>query len=202
VSRTCTFGRGFSLNAYHSSVRVQVVGSPAVVGSFGFFELQVGCLDRGVLAEVGADELAVKRPVVLGVTRGVDADEALAGADEALESCLLVVVEHVARRRKKDDHVEHLEARVREDRRGVGRGESPARARGDVRECGLAVRNRIVVVARGFGKDEHGERSARSAGGSRRARRARRRGCRGITAARDEHHGRDRDDRAREPHAA
>ena len=57
----------------------------------------------GWLVELRAGELAVPRPVVLGVGGGVDADPAAARLDVALERVLLRVVEDVAGRAQEDD---------------------------------------------------------------------------------------------------
>ena len=67
-----------------------------------------------MIAEVGADEAAVPRPVVLRVRRRVDADPAATRVDVALERRLLDVVEHVARREQEDDGAVAREVRVAE----------------------------------------------------------------------------------------
>ena len=61
-----------------------------------------------MVAEV-ADHLAVPRPRVLGVGRGVDADEAAAGADVVLEGVLLLGGKDVAGGGEEDDGVEQGE---------------------------------------------------------------------------------------------
>ncbi len=58
--------------------------------------LDVGLLDSGVRGEVGADQVAVERPVVLRVRGRVDADEAAARSDVRLERRLLGLVQNVA----------------------------------------------------------------------------------------------------------
>ena len=68
-------------------------------------ELLADAGDARVVAEVGADEPAVPRPVVLGVRRGVNARVAAAGPDVALERGLLGGVEHVAGRAQEDHYV-------------------------------------------------------------------------------------------------
>ena len=65
--------------------------------------LDGGPLDPGVALEVGPDQFAVERPVVLGVGGGVDADEAAAAADVLLEGVLLRRVQDVAGGVEKDD---------------------------------------------------------------------------------------------------
>src|SRR5699024_1620641 len=60
---------------------------------------------RRVAGEVGADELAVPGPVVLGVARGVDAGVTAAVLDVSLEGGLLLIVEHVAGGGEPDDDV-------------------------------------------------------------------------------------------------
>src|SRR6478609_193913 len=76
------------------------------------FHDHVGGLNRWVLAKIGPDEPAVPGPVVLRVRRRVNADEAFARADEALEGRLLGVVEHVARRTQENHRVVSREALV------------------------------------------------------------------------------------------
>ncbi|GIV62331.1 MAG: hypothetical protein KatS3mg044_1197 [Rhodothermaceae bacterium] len=83
--------------------------------------LHRGRLDLRVAREIGSDEAAVERPVVLRVRRRVDAREAPAGPDEALHGRLLVGVEDVPGGVEEDDHVVGGEAGIREHR-GVLRG--------------------------------------------------------------------------------
>ena len=52
-------------------------------------DIDRGRLDRGVRAEVGAEQPAVEGPVVLGVGGGVDPDPAAAAADVGAEGALL-----------------------------------------------------------------------------------------------------------------
>src|SRR6516164_444007 len=49
----------------------------------------------GMAGEPGADEAAVPRPVILGVARRMDPDEATARADVAFERSLLLRIENV-----------------------------------------------------------------------------------------------------------
>src|SRR5215208_6454566 len=74
VPSTRTLGRGLVRKLYHSSVRTQRRGSPAVAGDLDrrLLELLIDARDAGVIAEVRPDEASVPRPVVLGVGRGVD----------------------------------------------------------------------------------------------------------------------------------
>jgi hypothetical protein len=65
------------------------------------------------------DHLVVPGPVVFGVRRGVDPDEAAARLDVALERGLLLVVEDVARGAQEDHHLVLLELLVFEHARGV-----------------------------------------------------------------------------------
>ena len=59
--------------------------------------------------EIGADELPVPGPLVLGIRGGVDACDASTLLHERLQSLLLSFVEDVARRAEHDDHVEARE---------------------------------------------------------------------------------------------
>ena len=89
------------------------------------------------------------------------ADEAAAGADEALEGSLLIVVEDVAGRREEDDDVGALEGRVGEDTRILARSQSPALRSRELRECSDAVRDRIVPEAPRARENEEAEWSTR-----------------------------------------
>ena len=123
----------------------------------------VGVLDvdgRGrrsgrVRAEVAADQLAVPRPRVLGVGRGVDAGVAAAGLDEALERRLLRVVEHLAGRREEHDDVVLREVRVGERRGVLGRGHGEVVRRAELLDRGDPLRDRVVPEAARLGEDEH-----------------------------------------------
>ena len=75
-----------------------------------------------VVVEVGADQVAVPRPVVLGVGGRVDAGVAAAGLDVALERRLLGRGEHVTGGGEEDDDLVLLEVGVVEDRAVLGHG--------------------------------------------------------------------------------
>ena len=72
-----TTGLAGGWKLYHSSERTHGSGRPVVEGSLPSSMSTVACGRAGrVIAEVAADHLAVPRPRVLGVGRGVDADVA------------------------------------------------------------------------------------------------------------------------------
>ena len=79
---------------------------------------------RGVTLEVRPDEPPVPGPVVLGVGRGVNPDEAAPFLDVPLEGGLLLVVQYVAGRGEKDDDVKRRKPCVGEDP-GVLAGDNP-----------------------------------------------------------------------------
>ena len=119
-----TTGSVMSWKLYHSSVRVQEAGRPVVEGSSPSVDVDVGGRRSGrVAAEVAADQLAVPGPRVLRVGRGVDAGEAAAALDVALERLLLGDVEDVTGRREEGDDVVLREVRVGERGGVLGRGD-------------------------------------------------------------------------------
>ena len=77
---------------------------------------------RRVVGEVGADQLAVPGPVVLGVRGRVDAGEPAAALDVALEGALLGLVEHVTGGGEEDDDLVLGEVRVGEGAGVLGGG--------------------------------------------------------------------------------
>ncbi len=61
-----------------------------------------------------ADEAAVERPFLLGVHRGMNADEAPSVSDVALEGLFLICVEHIARSVEENHSLEVLQVLGRE----------------------------------------------------------------------------------------
>src|SRR5689334_12332089 len=95
-----------------------------------------GCsLDLRMAGEIGADQLAIPRPVVLSIARRMDADEPAAGADIPLERCLLLRVENIPGRAQEDDSLISREYAIGEggcilggvDRKSVFGTEGPDR---------------------------------------------------------------------------
>ncbi len=130
--------------------------------------LDGGLLDGGVGGEVGADELAVEGPVVLGVGGGMHAGEAAARADVALEGGLLGGVEHVSGGVEEDHRLVPGEVGGGEGRGVLGRGDREAVRRAQVADRLDARRDGVVSEARRLGEDEHVVRG--SVGGDCRAR--------------------------------
>jgi hypothetical protein len=113
-------------------------------------DLDRGLLDRRVALEVGPDEVAVEGPVVLRVSRGVDADVPAAIGDVVLEGRLLIVVEHVARRAQ-EDHGVVLPKVVGTERRRVLRGvDREVVGRPELFDTGHARLDRVVPEALGL----------------------------------------------------
>ena len=104
-----------------------------------------------VVAEVRADQLAVPGPAVLAVGGRVQAEVALARADEALERGLLVCGEEVTRRGVEDHHVVVGQDRVREQRAVLGGVDLPVLLRperldrGDARSGCASCRKPAVL---------------------------------------------------------
>jgi len=111
-----------------------------------------------MLAKISADQPAVPGPIILGVRRRMDADEALAPADEALERGLLRVVQHVARRTQEDHCIVSGQPRVAEAPRIFGRCQRPASLRRKPTQCLDAGRDRFVPVL--YRAREHQQRHA------------------------------------------
>src|SRR6476620_6774173 len=72
-------------------------------------------LDGGMREEVGAEQAAIERPVVLGVGGGMDPGPAASAADVALERILLSGPQDVAGGVEEDDGVERTQALRGED---------------------------------------------------------------------------------------
>src|SRR6478752_6860628 len=107
-----------------------------------------------MLAKIRAHQRSVPSPVVFGVGRRVDADEAAAPANEALEGRLLVVIEHVARRAQKDDCSIACQTSIAESARIFGRVDLPTALTRQLGQRLDARWNRIVTVLGGLRKDE------------------------------------------------
>jgi len=84
----------------------------------------------------------------------VDADEATPLADEALERCLLLVVQHVAGRAQEDDCTEARQAIIGELTCIFGGGGAPAAFSGKPHQRLHGGRDRLVAVAGGPREDE------------------------------------------------
>ena len=105
--------------------------------------------------EVGAHQVAVPVPAVLGVGGGVDAHVAVARRDVALECGLLRVGEDVARGRQEDDGLVLGEVGVVEGGRVLG-GVDREVVRGAERlDRGDALVDRVVAKVGRLGEDEH-----------------------------------------------
>ncbi len=120
-----------------------------------------------VAVEVRADQLAVPRPVVLGVGRRVDARVPAAVLDVALERGLLVVVEDVARRGQPHDGVVLREVLVRERSCVLGRGHLEVVLLAELLDRRDARGDRPVPEPGGLAEDEHVERCGVGGGGDR-----------------------------------
>ena len=84
VASTRTAPRGLRAKLYHSSIRVHRRGKPTVEGWRAFSTLIAPMLNLRVILEVGAEETAVPRPVVLRVRRGMHSGKATARSNETL----------------------------------------------------------------------------------------------------------------------
>ena len=89
LASTCAVPRGLVRKLYHSSSAAPARRQPGRRRVRRVLDLHGGRLVGRVGGEVGADEIAVPGPVVLGVGRRVHAGVAAAGADVALERGLL-----------------------------------------------------------------------------------------------------------------
>src|SRR5687768_6598263 len=100
--------------------------------------------------EVGADERAVKRPIVFGVGRRMHADKTAAATNEPLERGFLRRIQHIARRRQKHDDLVLRERFVTKRGAVFGRIDRKS-ARASLLSNGVNARwNRIVPKAGGF----------------------------------------------------
>src|SRR6516165_12183132 len=117
-----------------------------------------GCtLDLGVAREIGADEPPVPSPLILGVTRRMDAGEPAARPDVAFKCSLLAVVEDVTGGAQEYDHLVPSELRIGEAR-GVLRAVDRETMVGPERlDGGDAVRNRVVAKAGRLAENEDRE---------------------------------------------
>ncbi len=132
--------------------------APAVDGCAGSSTFTAACLVGRVRVEVGADEVAVPGPVVLGVGRRVHARVAAAGADVALERGLLRGVEHVAGGGQPHDGLVLREVGVGEGVRVLGRGDGEIVGGAELLDRRDAGRDRVVPEPGRLGEDQHVER--------------------------------------------
>ena len=157
---------GLVRKLYHSSVRCQRRSDAGGGRVRGVLDLDGrGRGARRVVVEVGADEVAVPGPVVLGVGRRVDAGVAAAGLDVALERGLLGRVEHVTGGGEEDDDLVLREVGVVERaavlggrHREVVVGGERLDGGGRLVDVGVAERSRL-------GEEERVERLLRGCGG-------------------------------------
>ena len=105
---------GGSRKSYHSSLRVQAGGRHFVRDVVAVHDVDPRILGRGMPLEVGADQPAVPRPVVLRVAGRVHADVPATAADVSLERRLLGIVQHIPCRVQEDDDAVPSQRRVRE----------------------------------------------------------------------------------------
>src|SRR4051812_7225068 len=77
-------------------------------------------LDLRMAGEIGADQLAVPGPVVLGIARRMDADEPTTGPDIPLERRLLLRVENISGRAQENDGLISRECAIGEGSRILG----------------------------------------------------------------------------------
>ena len=109
----------------------------------------------GMVLEVGADQLAVPGPVVLGVRGGVDPSEAATSLDVGLERRLLLGVQDVAGRGEEDDGVVLLERLGSEVGRVLGVVDGDPLGAGHLAHGGDALLDRVVPEHGGLAKDQH-----------------------------------------------
>ena len=135
-------------------------------------------LHGGVAGEPGAEQLAVERPAVLGVGRGVHADEPAAAAHVLLQRGPAGRVEHVTGRGQEHHRPVAGQPRRRERGRVLGRRDGEPGVGRELADRGDAGRDRCVPEAGRPGEDQHPvrHRSGRRAGRDRcRGRRRRKR---------------------------
>src|SRR5688572_3821300 len=122
------------------------------------FDVNRRVLNVRMPCEIGADEGAIKRPIVFGVGRRVHADKAAAATNEPLERGFLRRIQYIARGRQKHDDLV-LRERFVTKRGGVFRRIDRKSTRASLLSNGVNARwNRIVPKACGFRKDEDRER--------------------------------------------
>ena len=127
-------------------------------GKFASSTLMVADLHRRMDVEHVPDHLRVPGPVVFGVRRGVNADEAAARPDVALERGLLLVVEDVAGGAEEDHRLVLLELRVVEHARGVlGPEHVEVVQLAETTDRRDAFVDRFVVPAGGLREQQHAE---------------------------------------------
>ena len=136
-----------------------VKAAPAVRQVLGGRMVLVGDLDRRlllrrVLLEVRADEVAVERPVVLGVGRRVDPDVSATVGDVVLERVLLPLVEHVTGRAQEDHRVVVAQVRGLERGRVLGRVDGEVVRRAQLLDPSDSRLDRVVPEARGLGEHQ------------------------------------------------
>ena len=110
-----------------------------------------------VVVEVGTDQVAVPRPVVLGVGGRVDAGVAAAGLDVALERRLLGRGEHVTGGGEEDDDLVLLEVGVVEDAAVLGHGHREVVGDGELLDRGRRLVDVGVAERGSLGEDQRVE---------------------------------------------
>jgi hypothetical protein len=104
------------------------------------------------------DHLRVPRPFVLGVRGAVDADITVAGADEALERGLLLVIERIAGREQENDDLVFREVFVLEDEvRVLGPEHIEIMELAESFDCCHALVDCVVMPACGLRKERNVE---------------------------------------------
>lgn len=109
---------------------------------------------RGVVVEVGADQVAVPGPRVLGVGGRMDAGVPATGLDVALERALLGLVEHVAGGGEEDDDLVLGEVLVGEGRGVLGRRDVEAVGGAELLDGGDALVDVAVPEGSGLREDQ------------------------------------------------
>src|SRR3982750_1777505 len=110
----------------------------------------------GVAVEPRSGESAVPRPVVLGVSGGMDPDVAAASLDEPLEIVLLCGIEHIAGGVEKHDSAISGEVLGAERGGVLGGVDGEPIFLSELSDCSEADSDRAVSVPSGIGGEEAG----------------------------------------------
>ena len=126
-------------------------------GMLGRSHDQGGVLDARMALEVGADQAAVPGPVVLGVAGRMDAGEAAAAADEALQRGLLLRVQRIAAGVEEHDCLVACKRRIVELIGRLGGLDAKSMHLAQRADGGDAGFDGFVAVSRRPGKEQHRE---------------------------------------------